>query len=341
MLAPLYDSQGIRQLDANGEPAWQVVDAMVGNDDVAHEVFYYSAGVDDLQSIQAPLPGLSIIAGTASTLPGVPQPTTVARWHCQSWQASDASNPDFRGYIPECVAPDRLCFDLFFPSCWNGVDLDAPDHKSHMAYPETVAGVTHCPASHPVALPRVSYHYAFAVRPENYHPTTRSSRGWRLAADAYTVTDQSPGGYSLHGDWINGWHVEAMQALIDHCIKAGKDCHDGNLAMGFRLTGTAPGIQQAQPIINEGRGATHDADHIFAAGFEGDSDTVGQAGARQAAFDTLDDVLTDAGKVEWRQSGHAPSIAGGDAAGHRSKDVRTVGIRRAESQEVNLTPPSG
>lgn len=272
LLAPLYDSQGVRQLDGDGEPAWQVVDAVVGNDDVAHEVFYYSAGVDDLQSIQPPPPGLSIIAGTASTPPGAPQPTTVARWHCQSWNANDASNPDFRGFIPECTAPDRLRFDLFFPSCWNGVDLDSHNHQSHMAYPETVAGVTRCPGSHPVALPRVSYHYAFGVRPDNYDPLSRSSRGWRLAADAYTVGDQNPGGYSLHGDWINGWHIEAMQALIDHCIKGAKDCHDGNLANGFRLSGTAPGSQLAQPIINEGRGAMHDPDHIFFAGFEGASD---------------------------------------------------------------------
>lgn len=268
LLAPHYDSQGIRQLDNEGMPAWKVVDAVVGNDDVAHEVFYYSAGVDDLPSIQSPPPGLSIIAGTASTPPGVPQPTTVARWHCQSWQASDAGNPDFRGFIPECVAPDRLRFDLFFPSCWNGVDLDSPDHKSHMAYPETVAGVTRCPASHPVALPRVSYHYAFPVKPDNYDPATRSSRGWRLAADAYSVSVQNPGGYSLHGDWINGWHVEAMQALIDGCIKAALDCHDGNLANGFRLSGTAPGTQLAQPIINEGRGAMHDPQPIFSTGFE-------------------------------------------------------------------------
>lgn len=268
LLAPLYDVNGVRQLDGDGAPAWQVVDAVVGDNEVAHEVFYYSAAIDNRNAIQAPPPGLSIIAGTASTQPGVGQPATVARWHCQSWNASDGSNPDFRAFIPECVAPDRLRFDLFFPSCWNGVDLDSPDHKSHMAYPETVGGVTRCPATHPVALPRVSYHYAFGVRPENYDPATRSSRGWRLAADMYEVSTSAPGGFSLHGDWINGWHAEAMQALIDGCIKGGLDCHDGNLGNGFRLSGTAPGVQQAQPIINQGLGPGHSADAVFSNGFE-------------------------------------------------------------------------
>jgi len=268
LLAPLYDTQGRRRLDADGEPAWQVVDAVVGNDDVAHEVFYYSAAVDDLASIQAPPPGLSIIAGTASTQPNAPQSTSIVRWHCQSWNASDAGNPDFRSHIPECVYPDRLRFDLFFPSCWNGVDLDSPDHKSHMAYPETVAGVSRCPASHPVPLPRVSYHYAFPVKPENADPLSRSTRGWRLASDMYVVSTAQPGGYSLHGDWINGWHGEAMQALIDNCIKRARDCHDGNLANGYRLSGTAAGVQQAQPIVNQGLGASHDLDRMFSNGFE-------------------------------------------------------------------------
>ena len=159
--------------------------------------------------------------------------------------------------------PDRLRFDLFFPSCWNGVDLDSADHKSHMAYPETVAGITRCPSSHPVPLPRVSYHYAFPVKPENVDPVSQSTRGWRLAADSYTVSLAEAGGYSLHGDWINGWHVEAMNALITHCIKGALDCHDGNLANGFRLSGTAAGRQNTLTVINQGMGNGHNPDMIF------------------------------------------------------------------------------
>lgn len=80
LLAPVYDQiSGERELDDNGDPAWQVVPAVVGNDDEAHEVFYYSAGVDDLDSIQPLPPGLRMIAGVASTRPGEEQDSTVAR----------------------------------------------------------------------------------------------------------------------------------------------------------------------------------------------------------------------------------------------------------------------
>lgn len=33
---------------------------------------------------------------------------------------------------------DDLRLELFFPSCWNGKDLDTRDHKSHMAYSSLV-----------------------------------------------------------------------------------------------------------------------------------------------------------------------------------------------------------
>lgn len=257
LLAPLYDLEtGIRQLDNDGNPAWQVVPAVVGNDDVAHEVFYYSAGVDDLNAIQPVPAGLRMIAGSHMTLPGSEQDTSIVRWHCQSWESDDATNPLFSATIPNCIAPDRVRMDIFFPSCWNGIDLDSPDHKSHMAYPiqdsETNAMV--CPETHPVAIARPSYHYAFGVKPEVYDPQTQSSRGWRLASDMYDVDNTTAGGLSLHGDWFNGWHPEIMSLLVSGCIQQGLDCHDGNLGNGFRLSGTQPGSQVEPEIINEGMG---------------------------------------------------------------------------------------
>ena len=257
LLAPVYDQiTGERQLDDNGDPAWQVVPAVVGNDDEAHEVFYYSAGVDDLQSIQPIPPGLRMIAGDPMTQPGEEQDPAIARWHCQTWESDDATNPQFSATIPECEEPDRVRMDLFFPSCWDGVNLDSADHRSHMAYPVNDGGPegTHCPDSHPVPVVRVSYHYAFGVKPEFTHPVDKSSKGWRLAADMYEVSDTQPGGLSLHGDWFNAWHPSVMEAILANCIQGELDCHDGNLANGYRLSGTREGTQEEPAIVNQGMG---------------------------------------------------------------------------------------
>lgn len=257
LLAPVYDQiSGERLLDSEGEPAWQVVPAVVGNDDVAHEVFYYSAGVDDLDSIQPIPPGLRMIAGDTGTRPGETQDTAIARWHCQTWESDDASNPLFSATIPECEEPDRVRLDLFFPSCWDGENLDSADHRSHMAYPVNEGGPdgTRCPDSHPVPVVRVSYHLAFGVKPEYTHPLVRNSAGWRLASDMYEVSALQPGGLSLHGDWFNAWHPAVMEALLANCIQSELDCHDGNLGNGLRLSGTRPGSQFEPAIFNQGMG---------------------------------------------------------------------------------------
>lgn len=70
-----------------------------------------------------------------------------------------------------CAAPDTQEFPkepcpggiravLTFPTCWDGVNLDPPDHKSHVAYP--ISGNTDmtpdggtCPDTHPVKIPQV------------------------------------------------------------------------------------------------------------------------------------------------------------------------------------------
>jgi hypothetical protein len=257
LLAPSYDPvSGERLDDNNGDPAWKVVPAVVGDNDEAHEIFYYSAGINDLDSIQ-PIPvGLRMIAGSHMGQPGQQQDTSIVRWHCQSWGSDDAENPRFSPSIPACVAPDRVRMDIFFPSCWDGVNLDSTDHKSHMAYPVASGSQNGaaCPESHPVPIVRPSYHYAFGVKPEVYEPSTMSSANWKLASDMYQADDTNFGGMSLHADWFNAWHPEVMQMILNHCIQQELDCHDGNLANGFRLSGTRPGSQQEPEIINGGLG---------------------------------------------------------------------------------------
>jgi hypothetical protein len=43
--------------------------------------------------------------------------------------------------------------------CWDGKNLDSPDHQSHVAYPEigTFERGGTCPKSHPVKIPQILY----------------------------------------------------------------------------------------------------------------------------------------------------------------------------------------
>lgn len=255
LLAPDYDQNtGEIKKDENWDDSWKAVPAVVGTNEEAHEVFYYSAWVDDLDSIQ-PIPaGLRMIAWDHMTKPWTEQSSSIVRWHCQSWESTDAWNPQWSATIPDCKAPDRVRMDIFFPSCWNWVDLDSDDHKSHMAYPikNSQTWKVECSSSHPVPLVRPSYHYAFWVLPTVYNPQTKSSKWWRLASDHYTVTDQQAWGLSLHGDWFNAWHPSIMEAMLETCIQEWYDCHNWNLANGWRLSEVQEGIQNEPKVYNWG-----------------------------------------------------------------------------------------
>lgn len=50
-------------------------------------------------------------------------------------------------------------------SCWDGKNLDSPDHKSHVSYGQGSGanGGGACPSSHPIKLPQVMYELMWDV----------------------------------------------------------------------------------------------------------------------------------------------------------------------------------
>ena len=65
-------------------------------------------------------------------------------------------------YFPRQPCPGGIRSNIIFPQCWDGENLDSPDHRAHVthsvkgpvAFP--VVNVT-CPASHPVHVPQLMY----------------------------------------------------------------------------------------------------------------------------------------------------------------------------------------
>ena len=67
----------------------------------------------------------------------------------------------YRHFLPDKAYLDANCADgiraeLFFPSCWNGKDATADDHKSHMAYPNLIDGGV-CPDGFGTRVPSLFY----------------------------------------------------------------------------------------------------------------------------------------------------------------------------------------
>jgi hypothetical protein len=62
--------------------------------------------------------------------------------------------------------PERL---LIMIRCWNGKDLDSPNHKDHVAYPMSGSFESGgpCPASHPIKMPQLMYEVMWDTTPFN------------------------------------------------------------------------------------------------------------------------------------------------------------------------------
>lgn len=234
LLAPAYDAAGVPLMRPDGQQATTVV---LPRDGAAAPDIYYKAATDELLPIQ-PMPrGLRMIAGDARA--HAPQDLRFFRWSCASWTITGMD--DFSPHVPACEIGDAVALTIAFPMCWNGVDLDAPDHHSHMAYQSwSEARGAHCADPHPVTLPQVSYNLFFPVTEANAAPDG-TSRRWFLASDHYTPSDMHPGGLSVHADWFMAWHPEIVETWTEHCLRAGRHCAGGDLGNGWRLTGMRAG----------------------------------------------------------------------------------------------------
>lgn len=210
-------------------------DAQGDRIDYVEPLFYYKTGYHVPASvIQPPPEGLRMIAGDAHAT--APQGTHVVKFRCASWYVQqvwfDPGDPlDHVDFLPDCPQDDLLEVRVVFPQCWDGQSLSAPDHSSHMAYPREatppLAGTGTCPASHPVAIPEISYNFAIYVTAETGTPST-----WRFSSDR---ADATAPGVSLHADWMNGWDPEIMKRIVDNCLRPAWECGVGLLGDGTRL----------------------------------------------------------------------------------------------------------
>ena len=193
--------------------------AVVSTDDPHALQVYYKTGYDGVrpETIQNFPTGLRMIAGNARST------TSQER---VSYSCTEGNGPQIANSasFPNCAPGQILVMSIGFPQCWDGVNLDSPDHKSHMAYG---AGWPDrgCPSTHPVPLAQVTQNYRYRV------PATGMAT-WRLASDMYT----GPAGYSGHADWMNGWDPTVFQRIIDNCYKGGYDCQMNLLGDGQALT---------------------------------------------------------------------------------------------------------
>ena len=178
---------------------------------------YYKSGYNGLEPSEIrPLPrGLRMVAGAAASTAAQEN----AFWGCRDQYVGQLDSIP----IGVCSPGDAVLLTVKFPQCWDGVNLDSANHKSHLS--TTVAG--DCPSTHPVALPEITFNVSFPV------PADGDTSTWRLSSDTYDET--WPGGMSAHADYFEAWEASVADAWANNCVKTGKDCHSHLLGDGRQI----------------------------------------------------------------------------------------------------------
>ncbi|BFZ58725.1 hypothetical protein PYCC9005_005790 [Savitreella phatthalungensis] len=125
-------------------------------------------------------------------------------YHCLDY--NNPAIPETHGF-PTQNCPNGVRQQIFFPSCWDGVNTDSADHKSHVAYPSQQDSGT-CPSSHPYRLISLFYEIVWDT---NAFKDLMSQGNFVLA-------NGDPTGYSSHGDFFNGWDHDVLQKAVDTCL---------------------------------------------------------------------------------------------------------------------------
>jgi hypothetical protein len=169
-----------------------------------HALFYYRRVAAPVGTTVHTIPdGLRIVVGNSHATSPSENPSLGSgriAWKCGTSAGVNLPQP------PAQCSSGVMSLIVRSPNCWDGVDLDSPDHASHMAYPTA----NRCPASHPVVLPMVESFFRFKVG----------------AAPIGEVTLASGPSWTIHADLFFAWTPSELQRFVDQCLNARIDCKE-------------------------------------------------------------------------------------------------------------------
>jgi len=117
------------------------------------------------------------------------------------------------------------------PSCWDGLSLDTPDHRSHMAYATGpwYAGqlFNACTADHPYPIPNMEVLIYFTV--------DSNFAKWHLSSDE--MVPGAAGGSTFHMDYWEAWSPTVKATWQQYCINGHLSCSSGDLGNGTDMVG--------------------------------------------------------------------------------------------------------
>ncbi|KAI0172124.1 hypothetical protein GGR52DRAFT_549097 [Hypoxylon sp. FL1284] len=148
--------------------------------------------------------------------------------------------------FPDKYCPGGIRATVIFPSCWDGKNLDSPDHRSHVAYSNGGGlGTPNCPSTHPVSIPQVMYEVMW----DTGAYSNRSWYGNGKQPFVYSFGDGQGGGQ--HGDYVFGWKDDSLQRAMD-AIGRGGACANANCpALKIQPAAQAMKCKKEQQVVED------------------------------------------------------------------------------------------
>ncbi|KZP04108.1 hypothetical protein FIBSPDRAFT_915182 [Athelia psychrophila] len=132
--------------------------------------------------------------------------------------------------FPNTTCEAGLLSTVYFPSCWDGVNLDSPDHTSHVAFLSKLTN-SDCPSTHPVGLQLLYYQITWDVND--------FADRWTAPAWPCVYSTGDPTGYLSAAYFENGWNITAQKNAITYCNNPNDATGSGDTAACPYLTVTS------------------------------------------------------------------------------------------------------
>jgi hypothetical protein len=168
--------------------------------------------------------------------------TGAMHYTCTGTGATQGSYKSLAEAKAFCPAGSRIGAVIQAPACWDGKNLDSPNHRDHVSYASYGNwGYKRCPTTHPYVIPTFTLgaYYSIAAGDD--------LSLWSLSSDE--MRPELPKGSTFHADWFGAWDNTVMSMWIDNCINKLLSCSSGNLGNGKMMKQSAGFSWTASPRL--------------------------------------------------------------------------------------------